>query len=48
MTTQLFKYYVGIDWASDSYQICVVDNSGKVLGEKKVDHSGDGVRQCID
>lgn len=43
-----FKYYVGIDWASDSYQVCVVDGAGTVLGEQQVEHSGEGVQQCID
>jgi transposase len=46
--THFFKYYVGIDWASDSYQLCVVDEDGAVLGEKQVEHSGNGIRQCID
>jgi transposase len=45
---QVFKYFVGIDWASDSYQICVADDKGDVLEEKKVEHSGEGIRQCID
>jgi transposase len=45
---QPFQYYVGIDWASDSYQVCTVDHKGTVLGEKQVEHSGDGIRQCID
>jgi transposase len=39
---------VGIDWASDSYQICVADDKGEVLKEKEVEHSGEGIRQCID
>ena len=43
-----FKHYVGIDWASDSYQVCVIDNNVTVIGEKKVEHSGDGIRECID
>lgn len=46
--TQPFQYFVGIDWASDSYQVCVVDDDGAVLGEKQFEHSGDGIRQCID
>jgi Transposase len=45
---RVFKYFVGIDWASDSYQICVADDKGEVLGEKQVEHSGEGIRQCID
>ena len=48
MAGQAFQFYVGIDWASDSYQVCVVDGNGKVLGEKQVEHSGDGIRECID
>jgi transposase len=43
-----FQYYVGIDWASDSYQICVIGADRKVLGEKQFEHSGDGIRECID
>jgi transposase len=39
---------VGIDGASDSYQVCVIDGNGTVLGEEKFEHSGDGIRQCID
>jgi transposase len=39
---------VGIDWASDSYQICVADDQGKVLEEKQVEHSGEGIGQGID
>ena len=46
--SQVFKYFVGIDWAADSYQICVADDKGEVLEEKQVEHSGEGIRQCID
>jgi transposase len=46
--TQTFKYYVGIDGASDSYQVCAMDGNGTVLGQTHVEHSGDGIRQCID
>ena len=46
--TQAFKYLSGIDWASDSYEVCVVDEKATVLGKKQVEHSGDGIRQCIE
>ena len=46
--TQTFKYLVGIDGASDSDQICVVNAAGEVLGKKRVEHSGEGIRQLID
>jgi transposase len=45
--TQPFKYLAGIDWASDSYEVCVVDDTGSELG-KHVEHSGDGIWQCIE
>jgi predicted NBD/HSP70 family sugar kinase len=45
---QIFEYLVGIDWASDSYEVCVVDGGGNVLGKERFEHSGDGIRQCID
>lgn len=47
MITQ-FKYHVGIDWASDSYQVVVVGYAGDILGEKHVEHTGEGIRQFID
>jgi transposase len=48
MTTQTFRYYTGIDWASDRHAVCVVDDNGTVLGETQVEHSGDGIQKCID
>lgn len=39
---------MGIDWASDSYQICVSDDKGEVLEEIQVEHGGEGIRQRID
>jgi transposase len=47
MITQ-FKYHVGIDWASDSYQVVVVGSAGEILGEKHVEHSGEGIHQFVD
>lgn len=48
MAAQQFRCHVGIDWASDSYQICAVDEKGERIGEKQVEHSGAGIQQCID
>jgi transposase len=48
MTTQAFRYYTGIDWASDHHDVCVVDDNGTVLGEKQFEHSGAGIQKCID
>lgn len=48
MTTQTFQYHAGIDWASDHYDICVVDGNGTAIGKKRVEHSGEGIGECID
>lgn len=48
MTTQTFKYHAGIDWASDHYDLCVVDESGTAVSKKRVEHSGDGIGKCIE
>lgn len=45
---QAFDYYAGIDWASDSYQVCLVNGSGDVLGEKRFEHSGEGIGRCLE
>jgi transposase len=48
MTTQTFQFHVGIDWASEHYDVCVVDGSGTALGTKRVEHSGEGIGECIE
>jgi transposase len=37
------RWFVGIDWASEEHQVCVLDDQGKVVGERVVAHSGDGL-----
>jgi len=38
-------FFAGIDWGSQSYQVCVVDQHGSILGEKAFDHSGKGLNE---
>jgi hypothetical protein len=35
--------FVGVDWAEDHHDICVMDESGDVLGKRRVAHSVRGV-----
>ena len=35
-----FKFLVGIDWGGERHQICVLDDVGKVRGERSVAHDG--------
>jgi hypothetical protein len=43
-----FLYWAGIDWASEKYDLCVVDSKGKVCGKQQVEHSGKGIQLCIE
>jgi transposase len=39
-----FRVYVGIDWASEAHQVCVLDASGKVLSERQVRHEAQALQ----
>lgn len=39
--SEMFDWYVGIDWASEVHQVCLVDDRGAVRGERAVRHSGE-------
>lgn len=35
--------FVGVDWATQKHDVCVVDAEGKVVGERQFEHSGEGL-----
>ena len=37
------QWFVGMDWATEQHQICVLEGDGKVVGERQVGHSGAGI-----
>src|ERR1700741_1457993 len=41
-------WFVGIDWASQSHQVCLVDARGEGLGERAVAHGGAGIEELCD
>lgn len=41
MKTQ--KWFVGIDWATEEHAVCLIDESGKSIGERAFAHSGAGL-----
>src|SRR5882762_10017397 len=41
-------WFVGIDWASQSHQVCLVDARGECLGERAVAHGGAGIEELCD
>jgi transposase len=38
-----FSIYVGVDWATEAHQICILDAQGKVLKELSVEHTGKAI-----
>jgi transposase len=42
------RWYVGIDWGSESHAVCVVDAAGHRREERCVDHTADAVQACLD
>ena len=42
------RLFVGIDWATEAHQICIVDSWNEVLHERAVQHSGPAVAELID
>ena len=39
------EYFVGIDWGSETHQVCIVDGGGTVLGERAFRHGGAGLAE---
>ena len=42
------EWFVGIDWASQSHQVCLIDAHGECLGERAVAHGGAGSEELCD
>ena len=43
MVENEYRFYVGIDWASEAHQACVLDQARRVLAERSFAHAGDAV-----
>lgn len=44
MTNQ-FAYFVGIDWATERHQVCLLDATGVLIAERVVEHTGAGLAE---
>jgi transposase len=45
MMTQDVEWFTGIDWASQTHQVCLVDAGGKIVGERGFAHGGAGLAE---
>ncbi len=43
-----FKWFVGVDWGSDTHQACLLDANGDVRAERAFPHSGAGFAALTD
>ena len=43
--TEKIEWFVGIDWASQRHQVCLIDAHGECLGERAFAHGGLGMAQ---
>ena len=39
--------FVGVDWAEDHHDICVMDQAGEVLGKRRIADSVEGLAQLL-
>ncbi len=43
-----FECFAGIDWATESHQLCLMSSAGVILGERSFAHSGAGLADLCD
>jgi transposase len=43
MSDEELQWFVGVDWGKEKHQVCVVDEKGRVLGERGFAHSAAGL-----
>ena len=48
MTKLDYDFLVGIDWAYEAHQVCVLDRAGAVVAERVTAHSGAAITSLID
>src|SRR3954452_4229220 len=48
VVSERFELFVGIDWAAESHEVCVLDAERRVIDRKTVEHRGAGVAQLCD
>jgi transposase len=47
MEDEQVDIWVGIDWGSETHQVCVLSAGGKPLGEESTEHSGPGLAGLV-
>src|SRR3954447_23793127 len=48
MADETFRWFAGVDWGSAKHQVCLLDEAGKVVGERAFAHGGAGLAALCD
>lgn len=48
MSETVFRFFVGIDWATVQHEVCLMDSSGTVIERRQVEHSGDAIGKMLE
>src|SRR6185436_4133765 len=43
MADETFRWFAGVDWGSAKHQVCLLDGTGNVVGEREFAHGGAGL-----
>jgi len=43
-----YRLMVGIDWATQAHQVCVLDSQGRLLEQRRVEHRAEAIAAMID
>ena len=42
-----FCFYVGVDWATQTHRVCVMEANGEILRHQRIEHSGGAIRAWL-
>jgi len=45
MSSHVIEWFTGIDWGSERHQVCVLDSTGEIVGEREFLHTGAGLAE---
>src|SRR5271165_3603719 len=48
MAGETIAWFVGVDWASEKHQACLLDAQGSIVGEREFAHSAVGLAELGD
>jgi Transposase len=42
-----YRWFIGIDWATERHEVCLMDAEGRAINRKTVEHTGAGIAEFI-